>query len=630
MKMAADRDGRRRGATVEGDDAALGERRREQRLRAGCRRARADDGRRIAPRRRPRWARRRRRAGALLRRRGSARRLRRPIHRTWRRCRTVQMRRCCRTARRRHRCRCRCRWSAPCSRSCRSRRGQRDHEDACEGSPGAGCSPWERAYACLIGASIRAPLGAGEVGPEDKLTVLTRPSIPCSIADTPFRCDLVADLRCVGCCQNPPWRQWSRTRRRMIVPRDDDAYAPTRGRDAEPQATITQGRGAARSRPVVFACERGVSRARRRRGGLQPHHRRRRSGGRGPGSGRVGDRGNREAGEGHTGAGVTAGTSGGTSSRQRPARPPRPRRGASAAPARARPAPPAARRARAPRRARGRAPRRGPGSTTGTSSTSSTASSTSTSSSSSSTSSGSTDPAQHCVDTINSYRATLGLPAYTRWTANEACVAEEATTDGSKNSAHWSFINQMMCGSNAEDECPGYADNPLTANDGIDTCLALMWAEKDQSICSGCATCDFPYDNCTNCLFSGSAGECGHYLNMKSKVLSTSGVRVLDRGLVRARLQVKRGAAGRARAGGGAHGIHANRTAHVHLRYRAPAGELHAPRAVRAVSRPRTLASSVRPASGNWSPGGDRPRARRGRRLGRPAACQAAPGSRPR
>jgi len=119
------------------------------------------------------------------------------------------------------------------------------------------------------------------------------------------------------------------------------------------------------------------------------------------------------------------------------------------------------------------------------------------------------------------YRSTLGLAPYTRWTSDESCVAEEATTDEGKNSAHWSFINQMMCGSNAENECPGYSVNPLTANDGILTCLKLMWDEKDQSICSGCATCDFPYDNCTNCTFSGSNGECGHYLNMKSKVLST-------------------------------------------------------------------------------------------------------------
>ena len=45
--------------------------------------------------------------------------------------------------------------------------------------------------------------------------------------------------------------------------------------------------------------------------------------------------------------------------------------------------------------------------------------------------------------------------------------------------------------------------------------------KNGQAICSGCATCDFPYQGCTNCQFSGSTGECGHYLNMKSSVLST-------------------------------------------------------------------------------------------------------------
>jgi hypothetical protein len=148
-------------------------------------------------------------------------------------------------------------------------------------------------------------------------------------------------------------------------------------------------------------------------------------------------------------------------------------------------------------------------------------SSSASSSSSSASSGGSVDAAQHCVDTINGYRATLGFAPYTRWTSAEACVAQEATTDSTKDSPHWSFINQMMCSSSAEDECPGgYPDNPLDPG-GIDACLALMWAEKDQSICSGCATCDFPYENCDNCVFDSPTGTCGHYLNMKSQVLST-------------------------------------------------------------------------------------------------------------
>lgn len=36
------------------------------------------------------------------------------------------------------------------------------------------------------------------------------------------------------------------------------------------------------------------------------------------------------------------------------------------------------------------------------------------------------DRAQGCVDAINEYRASLGLPAYARWTAGEACAARQA------------------------------------------------------------------------------------------------------------------------------------------------------------------------------------------------------------
>jgi len=132
------------------------------------------------------------------------------------------------------------------------------------------------------------------------------------------------------------------------------------------------------------------------------------------------------------------------------------------------------------------------------------------------TSSGSSmDPTQLCVDTINGYRATRGLPPYARWTSDEACVSQEAQTDGTMMSAHYSFMHSHMCGGSAEDECPNYAPNPL-GSPGIKQCLAQMWAEKDKPACSGCDTCDFPYQGCTNCTFS----DCGHFLNMKSSMLS--------------------------------------------------------------------------------------------------------------
>ncbi len=132
----------------------------------------------------------------------------------------------------------------------------------------------------------------------------------------------------------------------------------------------------------------------------------------------------------------------------------------------------------------------------------------------------SNDPAQFCVDTINSYRATLGKPAMTRWSSNEACVASEATTDEAQMSAHYAFIHGTTCTANAQNECPGYSTNPLDPNDGIATCLQLMWDEKNQAGCSGCDTCDFPYQNCTNCTFDSTSVVCGHYLNMKSTVLT--------------------------------------------------------------------------------------------------------------
>jgi hypothetical protein len=128
---------------------------------------------------------------------------------------------------------------------------------------------------------------------------------------------------------------------------------------------------------------------------------------------------------------------------------------------------------------------------------------------------GSTAPAQLCVDTINGYRATRGLPPYQRWSANEPCVGQEAETDGTMMIAHYSFGHTHMCGGYGQDECPYYASNPLDSP-GITECLALMWAEKDKAECSGCDACDFPYQGCTSCSFEA----CGHFLNMKSSAFS--------------------------------------------------------------------------------------------------------------
>ena len=78
---------------------------------------------------------------------------------------------------------------------------------------------------------------------------------------------------------------------------------------------------------------------------------------------------------------------------------------------------------------------------------------------------------QLCVDTINMYRATLGLPALARWTDAELCSDEEAASDGASGTPHGAF---GKCGESAQNECPGWPGPPA---DMITGCLELMWAE---------------------------------------------------------------------------------------------------------------------------------------------------------
>lgn len=78
---------------------------------------------------------------------------------------------------------------------------------------------------------------------------------------------------------------------------------------------------------------------------------------------------------------------------------------------------------------------------------------------------------QLCVDTINMYRATLGLPPYQRWTDAETCSDAEAKSDGETNTAHGAF---GMCQEFAQNECPGWPGPPERSLPG---CLEQMWAE---------------------------------------------------------------------------------------------------------------------------------------------------------
>jgi hypothetical protein len=78
---------------------------------------------------------------------------------------------------------------------------------------------------------------------------------------------------------------------------------------------------------------------------------------------------------------------------------------------------------------------------------------------------------QLCVDTINMYRATLGLAPYARWTAEETCGNGQAQSDSQTGTAHGAF---GMCTESAQNECPGWPAPPETMIIG---CLQAMWNE---------------------------------------------------------------------------------------------------------------------------------------------------------
>ncbi len=77
-----------------------------------------------------------------------------------------------------------------------------------------------------------------------------------------------------------------------------------------------------------------------------------------------------------------------------------------------------------------------------------------------------------CVDTINDYRATLGLPAYERWSGAESCTDDQAESDAKTGTAHGAF---GACEEWAQNECPGWPSSDPEAS--LLGCLEQMWAE---------------------------------------------------------------------------------------------------------------------------------------------------------
>jgi hypothetical protein len=114
---------------------------------------------------------------------------------------------------------------------------------------------------------------------------------------------------------------------------------------------------------------------------------------------------------------------------------------------------------------------------------------------------------QICIDKINALRATKGLAPYARWLEAESCVDQQSTADEQAGDPHGTF---GQCGESSQNECIG------SGMAGIEGCLDMMWAEKDEAGCSGCDACADGYDeSCPDCDFYGV--PCGHYVNMSAR-----------------------------------------------------------------------------------------------------------------
>jgi hypothetical protein len=118
--------------------------------------------------------------------------------------------------------------------------------------------------------------------------------------------------------------------------------------------------------------------------------------------------------------------------------------------------------------------------------------------------------AQQCVDTINKYRATLGLAALRRATPEqEACSDVGAKKDGESMMAHSSAASCK--GMNAQNTCPGWGFGPRTGNAtlsaALDKCLQMMWEEGEPPV---------PLSECLK-DYQGCFLKHGHYINMSSK-----------------------------------------------------------------------------------------------------------------
>jgi uncharacterized protein YkwD len=103
-----------------------------------------------------------------------------------------------------------------------------------------------------------------------------------------------------------------------------------------------------------------------------------------------------------------------------------------------------------------------------------------------------------CVDRINGFRDSIGLPPLGRWSDAESCADGQARADSEENAAHFAF---GQCDEYAQNECPGWP----SYDDVIEGCLQMMWDEGPGDDYSAHGH----YINMTNTAYTEVA--CGFY-----------------------------------------------------------------------------------------------------------------------
>jgi uncharacterized protein YkwD len=124
---------------------------------------------------------------------------------------------------------------------------------------------------------------------------------------------------------------------------------------------------------------------------------------------------------------------------------------------------------------------------------------------------------QHCVDDINMYRATIGVPPYTRSSSLESFAAQGSESDAMTGEAHGNFISTN--GGNgiayAENEIPGWPLDQYGSVTAItDQGMQMMWAEGPGG---------GHYDNMASTMYT-QAG-CGTYTTSDGSVWITTDFR---------------------------------------------------------------------------------------------------------